>query len=888
MDKIYLVDALNILHRSYFAIKGLSNEKGEPTGALYGFINSLNKIVKDFNPTHLVIIFDGPDNKQHRQKLYEQYKAHRPSMPDDLYAQLVLAKQFCKIAGYPTLCIPGWEADDVIGSITTWAEKQGDASYILSSDKDLCQLVSDKTFMININKENLLVDREVVHELHGVYPEQIADLLGLMGDSSDNIPGVPSIGPKSASSLLEKFGSLDNLLSNIEMLDGKKRELFEKHKQDALVSRELATIVRAIDFELSKEQMRFAVQASEQLIDFYKSMRFNKFLEGLSDKKEDKKPQQVQQSYTLVDDEQQIEDLITELLTKKLLVFDTETTSINPMQSRIVGISFSYQPGIAHYIPLNGRTPKERALELLRPLFEESTVAFCGHNIKFDLHALANEQIFVKNVAFDTMLASYMLTPQEPRHGLDALCMQHFSKEKIPITNLILKGKQERSMLDVPLPDICEYCCEDADYTFRLYALFEPKLKEAPELYKLFKEVEIPLIRQLMRMERSGIFVDRSYLHNLSEHLVEKLTQLESEIELLAGKKINLNSPKQVGELLFTTLKIPSPTKNLSTSAEVLEQLDHPCAQKILNYRLLEKLRSTYVDSLPEQIDENTGKIHCTFMQTVAATGRLSCQNPNLQNIPIRSEEGRKIRAAFKPESEHSCFVAADYSQIELRLLAHMSEDPYLIEAFTNGEDVHKATAALIFDLPKEEVTDEMRQNAKAVNFGIIYGQQAFGLSKGQKISFQEADAFIKKYFERLKKVKEHLEKSVAIAKEKGYSETLTGRRRPIPDIKSSNPFLRKAAERLAVNSPLQGTNADLIKMAMLSIQKRLDRELPDASMLLQIHDELLFELPKNAQKLEKLKEILTEEMSEKIEKLLKMRVPLLIDIKVGKNWGEC
>ncbi len=887
MDKLYLVDALNILFRSYHAIRApFTNKKGEPTNALYGFVRSINKIIKEHGPSHIAIIFDGPGNKESRQAIFAAYKQNRPPMPEDLRHQMAYAKAFCKAAHLPILEVPGHEADDVIGTLAVWSEKKGSNTYIISSDKDLAQLITDHTFMINPSKDNLLIDKLAVKEIYGVHPNQIPDLLGLMGDSSDNIPGVPGVGPKTAITFIEEFESIENLLK--QSGTGKKWDLLKEHADSAILSKKLATILidDSLIPTLTEDFFTLKNGAIDELRAFYTEMDFKTLLAELPAAKEvpsaEEKP-----LFHVVNSEKEIADLIANLMGESTLVFDTETTSIEPMESLLVGIGLKAGGGPPCYIPMNGAVPKKRLLDLLKLLFENPNIAFCGHNIKFDIHTLLNEGICVAKIGFDTMIASYLLSPQEPRHGLDHLSALHFDKTKIPITDLIGKGKEEISMSTVPLEKISEYCCEDVEYTAKLQNLFEPQLKNHEKLYQLFKTIELPLIPVLIKMERAGIFVDREKLAKMSYMLTEKLALLEAKVQKEAGHAINLNSPKQVAELLFNQMGIHPLEKTAtgySTSAEVLEKLrdNYPIAGDILDYRLLEKLRSTYVDSLPEQINKETGKIHCTFMQTVAATGRLSCQSPNLQNIPTRSEEGRKIREAFRPEKAGFFFLAADYSQIELRLLAHMSEDPYLIDAFTRGFDVHIATAALIFGCDIKEVTLEMRQQAKAVNFGVIYGQQAFGLSKGQGITFAAAKEFIKKYFDRLPGVKRYIDDAIATAKSNGYSETLTGRRRPIPELSSKNPALRGFGERLAVNSPLQGTNADLIKIAMIRIQKRIESELKNSHMLLQIHDELLFEVIES--------EILALEtlVKEEMEGVISLKVPLLVDIKIGKNWGEC
>jgi DNA polymerase-1 len=890
-NRLYLIDAVNVLFRSYYAIKGMTNPKGQSTNALYGFIRSIYKLMNDFSADHVVAVFDGPDNKQLRTAIYSEYKAHREGMPEDLYPQLEWAIQFCEIAGIPYLCIPGFEADDVIGSIAKWAEKQGIETFICSSDKDMSQLVTDKTFVINIGKDNLLIDRNKVKELFGVTPEQITDWLGMMGDTSDNIPGLEGFGPKTAAQLLEEFGSLENILANPDKIKGlKKQEIIRQGKAVALMSKQLATIHTSVEFP--EEEIFFCLKAPdlEKVHAFYQEMRFTSLLKELDAAEAAKQglssnePEEV--NYLLVDEEQELLDLIYDLMQESEICLDTETTDLKPMQAKLVGIGIGISPKKAWYIPLNGKLGRKKVLDLIRPLFESPKVAFYGHNIKYDLHVLLNEGLPLPRLCFDTMLASYLVTPQNHRHGLDQLSIEKFSKVKIPIEDLIGKGKNQLSMLDVPIEKVKHYCCEDVDMTCRLKKLFEEEL-EKHDLTSLFTTIELPLIPVLLSMERKGIFVDTADLRQMSDMLARELAILEQEITDLAGEAFNLNSPKQLSTILFEKLKLRPPKKTttgFSTSADVLESLkgESPIIEKILSYRTLEKLRSTYVDSLPEQINPQTHRIHCTFNQSVAATGRLSCQDPNLQNIPIRSEAGRKIRTAFKPQHPHTSFIAGDYSQIELRLLAHLSGDPELIKAFHLGEDIHAYTASLVFEVPLVEVTSEMRSQAKAVNFGILYGQQAFGLSQGLGIDFKAAATFIETYFERYQKVKEYLDSCKEAARRTGYAITMTGRKRPIPEIHSTNPALRNAAERLAINTPLQGTAADLIKIAMIQIEEKLKEKPSLGSMILQIHDELLFEVPDSS--LAQMEFIIKSMM----ESVFTLKVPLIVDISIGKNWGEC
>jgi len=891
VKKLYVLDSLNFLFRSYYAIGPMTNPKGESTGALYGFIRSVFKIIKDVSPKHLIAVFDGSESTASRKEIYSDYKIHRAGMPDDLVPQLEQAIAFCDIAGIPLLSIPGVEADDVMGSLAKQNEARGIETYLCSSDKDLCQLVSDHTFVFNIHKDNLVMDRDEVKKKFDVYPEQIIDLLAMMGDASDNIPGLPGIGPKTAAALLNQYGTLDHIYKNLDELKGKRRQIFEEEKDSAILSKKLATI--QTDVQVPKDDAFFRLKEPDlhKVKAFYQEMHFMTLLKELQ--LPEKKSEELdldfgvdisQTSYTLINDEIALAALLEELKEAPVLCIDTETTGVDPMQADLVGIGITDDVARGWYIPLNGNIQKERVLHMMKPFLADAKRAFFGHNIKYDLHILENAGIPICRIDFDTMIASYLIAPHQQRHGLDALCLQHFEKVKTPITDLIGKGKNQISMREVPLEKVAAYCCEDVDYTFRLKKLFEPQI-ESQELEKLFREIEIPLIFVLLRMETAGIYLDREPMKAMQGEIEEKLGAISVEIFDMAKETFNLNSPKQLGTILFEKMEIRPAKKTAtgySTSADVLESLkdNNPIVGKILEYRGMEKLRSTYISALPQQINPKTGRIHCTFNQSVTATGRLSCTDPNLQNIPIRTEEGRKIRSAFKPEKKGWSFLSADYSQIELRLLAHLSEDPTLIKAFNEGEDIHAFTASLVYDVPLKEVTKKMRYSAKAVNFGILYGQSAFGLSKEIGVSSSEAKAFIETYFERYSNVREYLEMCKKTAREKGYSLTLLGRKRPIPEIDSKNIFIRQAAERLAVNTPLQGTAADLIKIAMIEIDRELKGK--EAKMLLQIHDELLFEVPDH--KTSDLEQIVKPLM----EGAVSLKIPLVVDISIGKNWGEC
>ncbi len=891
MEKIYIFDAVNYLFRSYYAIGPMLNDKGQSTSALFGFIRSVQKLIRDFAPSHFVCVFDGPDNKKNRKAVYAEYKMHRKGAPEDLFPQFELAFQYCKLAGIPVLCIEGVEADDTMATIALWAQDQGAKSFLCSSDKDLMQLINDKIFMLQLHKENLIIDAEKVRELFGVRPDQMLDLLAIMGDSSDNIPGLEGFGPKTAASLLQEFGTLDYILAHPEKVKGeKKQQTLRTHQKDALMSRELATLNIHVEVPLDTEFYRLKEGDRQALGDFFQEMKFNSLLKELSaPKKEAAAPQQNptptkskpalhldKHDYHLVDNEQDLQKLFDRLKGEKEVGIDTETTDISPFLAHLVGIGFGVEPGEAWYVPLNGELGKKKVTEALRTFFTEATCGFYGHNFKYDYHILQNLHLPIHKISFDTLLASYLIDPQNRRHNLDDLALEKFKRVKIPIESLIGKGKKEISMRDVPIEKVAQYCCEDIDYTTRLKLLFEDELKEK-NIENILFDIEIPLLPILAEMERTGIYLDVDELRVEGEKLVRQLTQVKKQIFEKAGEEFNLNSPKQMSEILYQKLGIQA--KTTSTSADVLEEIaeDHPIIKEILTYRTLEKLRSTYVEALPLAVNPITGRIHCTFNQSIAATGRLSCQNPNLQNIPTHSE----IRSCFKPKKGCS-FLGADYSQIELRLLAHFCQDPNLTHAFQTGLDIHVHTASLIYGVSEKEVTPEMRQAAKTVNFGIVYGQTAYGLSQQLGIPVRDASEFIKKYFERYPQVKQYLEESKAEVRKTGYSKTLIGRQRPIPEIHNKNQTIRALAERLAINTPLQGTAADLIKIAMIQIDQAIRERKLRGKMILQIHDELIFEIPDEEISL------FQPLVKEKMEGVLKLNVPIEVHMAVGKNWAQC
>lgn len=893
MQSLYIIDASGYLYRSYFAIRNMTNSQGESTNALYGFARSLLKLEKDFHPTHIVAVFDGPHGGKKREAIYPNYKAHRNATPPDLIYQIEWAKQLCELMGIPHLNIPEVEADDTMGSVAVWAEKIAQKVYLCTSDKDLCQFVNNRVFILNTHKENLILGASEVEAFHGVPPSQMIDYLAITGDSSDNIPGLSGFGPKTAVALLKEHGSLEFILEHPDVVSGKKRETIIQQAETARLSKKLVTIDTQVEFPQSEHYFKIKSVEINPLKDFYAKMNFNTLIRELdqgihfgANATESPKISSESVTYTLVDDEHALNELLQNLSRQKEVCFDIETTNEHPLKADLVGIGFAFEPTKAWYIPANGKIGQKRLLEALKELFENSKIGFYSHHVKYSYEVLSNYQITPAHICFDSMLASYLLNSHSHRHGLDYLILELLGKVKIPPSDLLGKGKKEINMGQVPIEKVSHFCCEDVDYMCRLKALLQTSLEER-HLTPLLTDLELPLLPVLAAMEERGIYLDTHYLQQLSLEITQQIAILEKEIYLLADCQFNLNSPKQLSEVLFTKMGIKPPKKTTtghSTDAEVLDLLaqNYPIAVKILAYRTLEKLRSTYIDALPKEVYEKTHRIHCSFNQTVAATGRLSCQNPNLQNIPIRSEIGRKIRAAFKPEKENWSYLAADYSQIELRLLAHFSADPKLLEAFQEERDIHAHTASTVLGIALEEVTKEQRQSAKAVNFGILYGQQAYGLAKELGIEVKQAASFIDKYFHGYQRVEQFIEECKEKARATGKTVTYTGRERLIPEIHSKNGMLRAAAERLAVNTPIQGTAADLIKMAMLKIDQDFKKRAFKGYMILQVHDELIFEMPD--EELEEASVIIREAM----ESVFTLKIPLVVDIAIGKNWASC
>ncbi len=867
MNKIYIVDAVNYLFRSYYAISPMTNAAGNTTSALYGFIRSLQKLIKQLKPEYLVCVFDGPENKQSRQNIYAEYKTHRKEGPEDLYPQIEWAYEYCTLAGIPLLCVNSVEADDVMATVALWAKKQGAQSYLCTSDKDMAQLVCDEIFMLLPQKDYQLVDAQKVVEIYGVRPDQMLDYLAIMGDASDNIPGIPGFGPKTASTLLAEFNTLDHLLAHPELVKGeKKQQILKEHKEIALMSRRLATL--HTDVEIPTAMSFYTIKAPDVhcLTEFYHRMQFSSLLREMEEKVE--VPQQ-SNVYTRIDTKEKLSFVLDRLKSEKEIAMVVET----------FGIAFAIHPHEAWFIP-------DFLFNELIPFFATSTSSFYGHDVKKEKHLLDRLGMSLNNICFDTMLASYLLEPQAKRHELDDLVLEKFKVVKSTLSEGIGKGKNKISIQDIPDEQRQEYACASVDYIVRLKLLFEKELKKR-NLLKVFHEIEMPLLPVLARMEKTGIFLDTACLQSIGIILLKELQLVEKKIYEEVGTTFNLNSPKQLSDILFIQLglKKPATAKTaFATGADVLEELanENPIAKDILLYRGYEKLRTTYVEALPQAVDPMTKRVHCTFNQTGTATGRLSCQDPNLQNIPTRTKQGNSVRSCFKPELEGWSYIGGDYSQIELRLLAHFSEDPDLIQAFKDNEDIHEHTASRIFNLPITMIVPDMRNAAKTVNFGILYGQGPFGLSQQLGISTKEAADFIKRYFERYPRILDFLENCKKMAREKGFSTTLTGRQRPIPELTNKNQNIRAAAERLAVNTPLQGTAADLIKLAMIAIDHEIQEKKYQGKMILQIHDELIFEVPDHEI------EIFKVLIKNKMEHIFKLKVPIVVNISVGKNWAEC
>ena len=885
----YLIDGSSYIFRAFFGVRQqLSTSKGFPTNALYGFINMLQKVIRDEKPDYLVVAFDSPE-KTFRHKIFPDYKANRDAPPEELSKQFPYFEPLVEAYGLSSIRRPGFEADDIIGTLALKGGQEGLDVVIVSGDKDMMQLISPKVHMLDTMKNKKFMDKEVL-EKFGVPPDKVIEVMGLMGDSSDNIPGVTGVGPKTAAELIQKFGSIESLYKRIEEVEKKKvKEKLERDKESAFMSRELVSIDTGMDLEFNSDLMKPGKVDSSTLKKMFEKFEFVSFLEGMQG--EVKKSIEVDRSnYKTILTEKSLKDLMKSLVKNRSFAFDVETTNKRPVWARMVGISFSFEDGNSYYIPLAHRylgAPDQLDLKMvcekLKTILEDKSIKKCGHNIKYDLIVLANEGIALDGLDFDTMIASYLLNPSSRGHGLDALSMEYFGHKNITYKEMVGSGNKEIGFDEVEVGPATEYAAEDSDMTWRLKGKLQPKLIDST--LKLYKEIELPLLEVLAEIELNGIYINRKHLVELSSKIDKQLLTLEKDIYILADEEFNINSPKQLSVILFEKLKLPVIKKTktgYSTDVSVLELLaqEHKLPEQILSYRQLAKLKSTYVDALPGEIFKNTGRVHTSFNQTVAATGRLSSSNPNLQNIPIRSEMGREIRKAFTAEGDNM-LLSADYSQIELRILAHLSKDKALKNAFDKGEDIHSRTAADIFGSALDNVDDDSRRMAKAVNFGIIYGLSAFGLSRQLKISRKEAKDFIDQYFSLYSKVKGFMDNTISEARECGYTLTMFNRRRYLPDLKSDNRQTRESAERVAINSPIQGSAADLIKVAMIQISRKLKKLKLNSKMILQVHDELVFECPVHEQK--EIESLVRKEM----EGACLLSVPLIVDIGWGKNWNE-
>ena len=875
-----LIDASGLLYRSFFALPPLTSPSGEPTGALFGFIRSILRVRQKLVPTFMAAVFDGPENKRSRLALYPSYKATRKPTPPELIHQIGEAKKFCDLWGIPQLGVTGVEADDTIASVAVWAEKElCQKILICTADKDLGQLVNSHILLVNPAKEDKVSDEGVILADIGLPPERLCDYYALIGDASDNVPGVEGIGPKTAVELLREWGTLDNLLKNSDQISGKKGERLRQSREEALLSRILVTLDARVDVPHDQAFYTPKNQETDALHSFFQEKGFKTLHTMLATTSPTELPACKHEVITTAEG---VERFIAWLSQQKIAALDTETTSIDEYSAELVGIGMAVAPDFVYYIDVRSCPG---IVQKISDTLKAHSIPLIGHNIKYDLHVLSRYGLEFPAIAFDTLIASWLLYAHERSHNLDELARRHFNKEKISIDSLLGKGKKARTMAQVPIEEVARYCAEDVEYTLRLKTLFEPMLKETG-VEKVFFECEMPLIPVLYRMEAQGVYVDVRHLKKLKDSIDADIGGIEKEIFSMAGKEFNINSPKQLSEVLFGDLHLPKQRKgklHTSTNAEVMEELSlsHPIAQKVLEYRQLEKLRSTYVETLPTQVRED-GRVHCRFVQSGTATGRLSCQDPNLQNIPVRTELGKEIRAAFKPQDSGWVYVSADYSQIELRLLAHFSQDPALLKAFKEDLDIHAMTASDLFGVPLDQVTPEMRRRAKAVNFGILYGQQAFGLARELRISNSEAQAVINAYFARYKNVHAVIETAKEQAHKAGAAQTLTGRRRLLPDINSSDFITRSAQERLAVNTPFQGTAADMIKIAMIRLDAWMQKKKLQAKMVLQIHDELLFEAPESEL------DVLLPHVKTFMESAMELTVPLRVEISVGKNWKEC
>lgn len=922
--KLFLLDAFALIYRAYFAFgtNQRYNSKGLNTSAVLGFTNTLLEILQKEKPTHIAVVFDAPV-VTNRELEFSDYKANREAMPEDIRSAIPYIKEIIEGFKIPILLKDGFEADDVIGTLAKKAEKAGYITYMMTPDKDFGQLVSENIFMYkpakNGNLPEIMGVKEVCEKFEINDPLQVIDILGLWGDAVDNIPGIPGIGEKTAKKLISEFGSVENLIKNADQLKGKQKENVIQFAEQGLLSKKLATIILDVPIEFDPSTLIMEEPDKQKLTNIFAELEFRTLAKRIFGEEnnvtvnpsgqmdlfgqvtteqvlsedpiapelvEIKTIETTPHAYSLIDTLEKRKSLINTLLTQKEICFDTETTGLDELTAELVGLSFSFKKGEGYYVPTPPDfTTTKQIVDEFKPIFENESITKIAQNIKYDMSILKNYGINIKGKTFDTMLAHYLLQP-DMRHNMDVLAETYLNYRPVSIETLIgKKGKTQLNMRDVPLENIKEYVSEDADITWQLKQIFEKGIKDN-NLENLFSTIEMPLTVVLADMEHEGINLDVEGLKKFSSELEIDIAKLEKEIIELAGTTFNIDSPKQLGQILFEVLKIDDKAKKtktgqFSTGEDILSKLQHKhtIIPKIMDYRTLKKLKSTYIDTLPLMVSPKTGRIHTSYMQAVAATGRLSSNNPNLQNIPIRTERGRETRKAFIPRDKDHVLMAADYSQIELRIIAALSQDEQMIQAFRNNEDIHSATAAKVFGVSPKEVTRDMRSKAKAVNFGIIYGQSAFGLSENLNIPRKEAKEIIDNYFAQYPKIREYMNDTIEMAKEKGYVETIMERKRILNDINSSNAIVRGAAERNAINAPIQGSAADVIKIAMINVHRALKNSNFKTKMLLQVHDELVFDVPKN--EISAVMPIIKREM----ENAVSLTVPLLVEINTGENW---
>jgi DNA polymerase-1 len=887
---LVLVDGSSYLYRAFHAMPSLTNSAGEPTGAVYGVINMLRRLLNEYDPEHIAVVFDAK-GKTFRDDLYSEYKANRPPMPDDLSRQIPEIHAIIRAMGLPLLMVEGVEADDVIGTLAVEAHKVGLPVLVSTGDKDMAQLVHDGVTLVNTMTETTMDPAGVV-EKFGVPPERIVDLLALVGDTSDNVPGVPKVGPKTAVKWLEKFGSLDEIIARAGEVKGKVGDSLRESLEQLPLSRELVTIRCDVPLEYGPEELLRTEPDTEQLKGLYTRLEFRTWLAELLGGEQEEAPAQ-ENHYEAVMDAAAFNAWLARLREAEQFTVDLETTSLNYMAAEIVGIAVSVEPGEGAYIPVGHRYPgapdqldRDWVLGQLKPLLEDPDAPKIGQHLKYDMNVLANYGIALKGVRHDTMLESYVLDSTATRHDMDSLALKYLGRKCISFEDVAGKGAKQLTFDQVGLEQATEYAAEDADVTLQLHHALWARLSKDEPLRHLYAELELPLMPVLARMERNGVLVDVAMLKRQSGELAEKMAEIEAKAHDEAGCAFNLGSPKQIQSILFDDLGLPVLAKTAkgapSTAEHVLQELalDYELPRLIIEHRGMSKLKSTYTDKLPQLVDPRTGRVHTSYHQAVAATGRLSSSDPNLQNIPVRTAEGRRIRQAFIAPKGYR-LLAADYSQIELRIMAHLSGDEGLLSAFASGEDIHRATAAEVFGVPPEQVTNEERRSAKAINFGLIYGMSAFGLARQLGIDRAAAQEYVNRYFERYPGVKEYMDSTRARAREQGYVETVFGRRLYIPDIKASNAQRRQYAERTAINAPMQGTAADIIKRAMVQLDGWLQSAGVDGRMIMQVHDELVFELPEDAV------ESATGRISEMMTGAAELSVPLEVDIGVGGNWDE-